>query len=74
MATRTKTFTVTREYNYFEPGTRVQATEGMLFLKPGGWIVERTVEPICALDEDSTVFVEGYKYGISGHYFREVTT
>lgn len=34
------------------------------------YTVVRTLAPICSEDDDSVVFVEGSKYGISGRYLR----
>ena len=53
-------------------GEKVKPTSPRGPLEPGEYVVTRCVLPPCASDDDSVVFVEGHKYGVSTTYLTAV--
>ena len=67
-----KTVTYTETYKMFEVGERIRPTSPRCSLEPGEYIVTKCIAPLFA-GEESVVFVEGHKYGISTEYLEPVS-
>ena len=70
MRYETRTFEI--KFKVFEVGEKVRPTSPRCPLEPGEYIVTRCVLPLCASDDNSVVFVEGHKYGVSEEYLTAV--
>jgi hypothetical protein len=68
---RREAITVRVEYKMFEPGERIRPTSSRCPLDPGEYVVASCVAPISPCD-DSTVFVEGYQWGVGTEYLESV--